>query len=62
MPLGKSIIFLSQGRSADIIRCTDQEPYRWKAVAEASKKVMRTRYQLLPYWETLFAQANKDGT
>ncbi|THU98216.1 hypothetical protein K435DRAFT_721010 [Dendrothele bispora CBS 962.96] len=39
-----------------------QEPYRWDSVAEASKKAIATRYSLLPYWYTLFANASTRGT
>lgn len=39
-----------------------QEPYQWKTVAETTRNVMKTRYQLLPYWESLFAEANLKGT
>jgi alpha-glucosidase len=43
-------------------RCSDQEPYRWASVAEATRKGMRIRYALLPMWESLFIKANLDGT
>lgn len=45
-----------------LIRAKPQEPYQWKSVAEATRKVMKIRYQLLPYWESLFAEANRMGT
>lgn len=43
-------------------RAKPQEPFRWPSVAEASRKAIDVRYRLLPYWETLFAQASKTGT
>jgi alpha-glucosidase len=39
-----------------------QEPYRWAAVADASRTAMTIRYQLLPYMYTLFAQAHATGS
>ncbi|THU98207.1 hypothetical protein K435DRAFT_777589 [Dendrothele bispora CBS 962.96] len=39
-----------------------QEPYRWDSVAEASRTAIATRYSLLPYWYTLFANASTQGT
>lgn len=39
-----------------------QEPYRWDSVAEASITAINARYQMLPYWLTLFAEAGQVGT
>ncbi|KAJ3758275.1 glycoside hydrolase family 31 protein [Lentinula raphanica] len=39
-----------------------QEPYRWDSVANASRTAIATRYALLPYWSTLFANASLRGT
>ncbi|KIM86518.1 glycoside hydrolase family 31 protein [Piloderma croceum F 1598] len=39
-----------------------QEPYRWDSVANASRTAIATRYSLLPYWYTLFANASTFGT
>ncbi|KAI0040571.1 glycoside hydrolase family 31 protein [Auriscalpium vulgare] len=39
-----------------------QEPYRWDSVANASRTAIATRYSLLPYWYTLFANASTRGT
>ncbi|KAK4686036.1 alpha-glucosidase, partial [Tremellales sp. Uapishka_1] len=49
-------------RNHNVIETPSQEPYVWKSVTEASIKSINIRYQLLPLWETLFAQASKDGT
>lgn len=43
-------------------RAAPQEPYLWKSVAEATRKALKIRYQLLPYWESLFAEAKLNGT
>ncbi|KAK9458431.1 alpha-glucosidase [Dipodascopsis uninucleata] len=39
-----------------------QEPYMWNTTAEASRRAMAIRYQLLPYWYTLFYEAHTKGT
>jgi alpha-glucosidase len=39
-----------------------QEPYRWASVANASRTAIATRYSLLPYWMTLFANVSTRGT
>ncbi|TFY77203.1 hypothetical protein EWM64_g6809 [Hericium alpestre] len=39
-----------------------QEPYRWPSVANASRTAIATRYALLPYWYTLFANTSTRGT
>ncbi|KAK1921126.1 glycosyl hydrolases family 31-domain-containing protein [Papiliotrema laurentii] len=49
-------------RNHNCLGCSDQEPYRWASVAEATRKGMRIRYALLPMWESLFIKANLDGT
>ncbi|KAG8221683.1 glycoside hydrolase family 31 protein [Butyriboletus roseoflavus] len=38
-----------------------QEPYRWDSVANASRIAIATRYSMLPYWYTLFANASTNG-
>lgn len=39
-----------------------QEPFRWEAVASASRTAMNIRYTLLPYIYTLFNDAHKTGS
>jgi alpha-glucosidase len=39
-----------------------QEPFRWDSVAEAARTAIKARYQLLPYWLSLFADAAHWGT
>jgi len=39
-----------------------QEPYRWDSVANASRTAIATRYSLLTYWASLFANASRQGT
>ncbi|WWD16855.1 hypothetical protein CI109_101287 [Kwoniella shandongensis] len=38
-----------------------QEPYNWDSVRDASIKAIKARYELLPYWQTLFAEAAYGG-
>ncbi|KAI8085340.1 alpha glucosidase [Thamnidium elegans] len=40
----------------------DQEPYIWESTAEASRKALKVRYALLPYFYTLFEESNRLGT
>ncbi|WVR04138.1 hypothetical protein IAU60_001137 [Kwoniella sp. DSM 27419] len=39
-----------------------QEPYVWDSVRDASIKAIGARYAMLPYWQTLFAEASQWGT
>lgn len=39
-----------------------QEPFRWDSVAESARTAIKARYQLLPYWLSLFADAAQYGT
>jgi len=48
-------------RNHNVEDASDQEPFRWKSVAAASIKAIDLRYRLLPYWESLFAQAHNSG-
>ncbi|KAF4933811.1 Alpha-glucosidase [Colletotrichum fructicola] len=48
-------------RNHNAIAGIPQEPYRWSAVADASKKAMAIRYALLPYMYTAFYRAHTLG-
>lgn len=39
-----------------------QELYEWESVADAGRRAIKMRYQLLPHLYTAFHQANKQGT
>ncbi|KAI8933878.1 hypothetical protein NX059_009575 [Plenodomus lindquistii] len=49
-------------RNHNVLSAIPQEPYRWSAVASASKTAMNIRYTLLPYIYTLFHQAHTTGS
>ncbi|KAL0959205.1 hypothetical protein HGRIS_014485 [Hohenbuehelia grisea] len=49
-------------RNHNIKGAISQEPYRWESVANASRSAIATRYSLLPYWYTLFANSSTRGT
>jgi alpha-glucosidase (family GH31 glycosyl hydrolase) len=38
-----------------------QEPYLWPSVAKASRNALKIRYQILPYYYTLFYQSHNFG-
>ncbi|MFX8856433.1 TIM-barrel domain-containing protein, partial [Acinetobacter baumannii] len=38
-----------------------QELYRWETVAEAGRRALAMRYQLLPYYYSLFYQSHSEG-
>jgi alpha-glucosidase len=48
-------------RNHNSLGSISQEPYRWEAVADASRKAMAIRYSLLPYLYTLMANAHYKG-
>ncbi|KAF8890700.1 glycosyl hydrolases family 31-domain-containing protein [Infundibulicybe gibba] len=54
--------FMPFYRNHNIRGAISQEPYRWESVANTSRNVIATRYSLLPYWYTLFANASTFGT
>lgn len=37
-------------RNHNIMGAIPQEPYVWDSVADASRKALKERYRLLPYW------------
>ena len=39
-----------------------QEPYEWASVAEISRNILTLRYELLPYYYTLFYKASRPVT
>ncbi|USP79208.1 glycoside hydrolase family 31 protein [Curvularia clavata] len=49
-------------RNHNVLSAIPQEPYRWEAVASASRTAMHIRYSLLPYMYTLFNDAHKTGS
>ncbi|KAF8996142.1 glycosyl hydrolases family 31-domain-containing protein [Cyathus striatus] len=49
-------------RNHNIKGSIPQEPYRWDSVANASRTAIATRYSMLPYWYSLFANASMAGT
>jgi len=53
--------FYPFARNYNGIRFKSQEPYTSKTLCEVSKKALKLRYELLPYWYTLFFYANSKG-
>lgn len=49
-------------RNHNVLSAISQEPFRWEAVASASRTAMHIRYSLLPYMYTLFHQAHTTGS
>ncbi|EIW74552.1 glycoside hydrolase family 31 protein [Coniophora puteana RWD-64-598 SS2] len=49
-------------RNHNTIGSSPQEPYRWASVANATRIAIAARYALLPYWQTLFANASTQGS
>jgi alpha-glucosidase len=48
-------------RNHNVLGAIPQEPYRWEAVTEASRKALAIRYLILPYMNTLFFYAHSKG-
>jgi len=46
--------FYPYSRNHNIEGAKSQEPYLWETVAEASRRNLKIRYTLLPYYYTLF--------
>jgi len=53
--------FYPFARNHNSIGSSSQEPYVWPTVAAIAKSILSTRYQLLPYYYTLFYQAATSG-
>lgn len=53
--------FYPFARNHNGIRQKSQEPYCSKLLCEVSRKALQMRYELLPYWYTLFYYANSKG-
>jgi len=49
-------------RNHNVLAAIPQEPFRWEAVASASRTAMNIRYTLLPYMYSLFHQAHTTGS
>lgn len=49
-------------RNHNILGAISQEAYVWSSVAEATKKAMSIRFQLLPYMYTLFYLSHSTGS
>ncbi|CAG8596521.1 7052_t:CDS:2, partial [Scutellospora calospora] len=58
MQLGSFYPFM---RNHNGILESSQEPYIWPSVAATSRKYLRIRYSLLPYYYTLFYESHKYG-
>lgn len=54
--------FYSFYRNHNTLSANSQEPYIWASVAEASRKVMKIRYSLLPYIYTTMYHASTSGS
>jgi alpha-glucosidase (family GH31 glycosyl hydrolase) len=53
--------FYPFSRNHNTLGAKPQELYLWNNVAEASRKALGMKYQLLPYWYSLFYQAHTAG-
>lgn len=49
-------------RDHNTLGAAPQELYLWESVADAGRRAIKMRYQLLPHLYTAFHQANKQGT
>ncbi|ESK96883.1 alpha-glucosidase [Moniliophthora roreri MCA 2997] len=49
-------------RNHNVLGAIPQEPWRWASVSTASRTAIATRYSMLPYWYTLFANSSIRGT
>jgi alpha-glucosidase/lysosomal alpha-glucosidase len=53
--------FYPFARNHNTLGATPQEPYLWESVAKVSRKYLQIRYDLLPYWYTLFYESSRSG-
>jgi len=53
--------FYPFARNHNGIRFKSQEPYTSKLLCEVSRKALNMRYELIPYWYTLFFYANTNA-
>ncbi|TIC52139.1 hypothetical protein E3Q03_03394 [Wallemia mellicola] len=49
-------------RSHNTYNAIDQFPYTWDSTADASRKALKSRYELLPFFYTKLYQASIDGS
>ncbi|KAL0046727.1 hypothetical protein WJX82_008470 [Trebouxia sp. C0006] len=54
--------FYPFARDHNTLGAAPQELYEWESVADAGRRAIKMRYQLLPHLYTAFHQANKQGT
>ncbi|KAL0022358.1 hypothetical protein WJX77_003500 [Trebouxia sp. C0004] len=54
--------FYPFARDHNTLGAAPQELYLWDSVADAGRRAIKMRYQLLPHLYTAFHQANKQGT
>jgi len=54
-------VFYPFARNHNGIRYKSQEPYTSKLLCDVSRKALKLRYELIPYWYTLFYYANATG-
>ncbi|KAG2214664.1 hypothetical protein INT46_005681 [Mucor plumbeus] len=54
--------FYPFARNHNAIGEPDQNPYQWEDTAEASRIAINARYEMLPYYYTLFEESNRLGT
>jgi alpha-glucosidase len=54
--------FYPFARNHNVIGSAGQEPYVWNSTAEASRIALGARYEMLPYFYTLFEESNRVGT